>query len=315
MDYHMSFENVPKNVYETAVLIEPNPPKYVQLSTDAIPMPAVADRGALLEFTDTGDEYRWNGVHWRMTRDQGVLVVHSPELGHPPVGNKFYSLPVTTTTLSVAAATQTRLITVTSITGLSIGNTLRISQMLIQRSLPVIVAIAGNVITLDRLLDYDLPIGTLVERVYTNLNRVGTAAAPILFRLGPPVGERWHMTRMLLAMTHASAGDLGKFGNLPPLTYGLVGRIKKAGKYFTYFSWVSNAELKSTMFDVDFDTRSGGGGTYGTSGRFTFTNAGTSITLDGTAGDEIQLLVQDNLTGLLSFSVQAQGHIGELLLI
>ena len=65
--------------------------------------------------------------------------------------------------------------------------------------------------------------------------------------------------------------------------------------------------MKLDMFDVDFDTRSGGGGTYGTSGRGSFTKMNSNLVLNGSTGDYLEVLIQDNLSTLNSFSINAQG--------
>ncbi len=62
------------------------------------------------------------------------------------------------------------------------------------------------------------------------------------------------------------------------------------------------------MYDVTYAARSGGGGAYGTNARGTFKNAGAVIYLDGDLGDYAEILIQDDLSGLTSFRIKAQGH-------
>jgi hypothetical protein len=110
-------------------------------------------------------------------------------------------------------------------------------------------------------------------------------------------------------MTHGSAGDLGLFGNLAALTNGVLLRAKINGNYGTLTNWKTNANIKTDMFDVVFDNRSGGGGTWGTTGRGTFREAGAVLRLDGDTADQFELYVQDDLTTLLTFTMKVQGHL------
>lgn len=120
-----------------------------------------------------------------------------------------------------------------------------------------------------------------------------------------------HITRILFSMVHTTAGDMGKFGNLPPLTRGVLVRAfyKRTGEYKTVTNWKINQDIANDMYDVRFDSRAGGGGDFGTSGRWTLTSAGIVAELEpGTPIDFIEVLVQDNLTGLTSFTMNVQGH-------
>lgn len=110
-------------------------------------------------------------------------------------------------------------------------------------------------------------------------------------------------------MTHGSSGDMGKFGGISKLTYGLQGRVLSSGAYISYTNWKSNGDMARDMYDVVFDARSGGGGDFGTTARFTFQNLGTALELNGDNGDELQFLIQDDLTGLDTFELGVQGHI------
>lgn len=60
----MSYENVPKNITEKAVLTRGGRADYEKLDAAAFPTPAATEAGAILEVTDTGDRYRWSGTVW-----------------------------------------------------------------------------------------------------------------------------------------------------------------------------------------------------------------------------------------------------------
>jgi len=220
-----------------------------------------------------------------------------------------YGDVVAQSTVAVAIVSQDRDIVLVDSTGFSIGDSITNLVAASDRTFPTIVAIVGNTITLDKLIDGNFPIGTSIESVPIEMNVLGIPATPTVFKVAPPIGQVWHLTRIMITMTHGSAGDMGKFGSLPALIYGLQGRVFRSGAYITYTNWKTNGDMARDMYDVKFDSRSGGGGDFGTTGRFTFTNLGTSIELNGDNGDQLQFLIQDNLTGLDTFEIGVQGHI------
>lgn len=71
----MSYENVPKNLTEQAVLIRGGRPDYFKLDADPFPTPTSDESGAILEVTDTGDRYRWNSVAWHKVEVQATAIV------------------------------------------------------------------------------------------------------------------------------------------------------------------------------------------------------------------------------------------------
>lgn len=215
-------------------------------------------------------------------------------------------------TLAVAAAIDDYQITVVDGTAYSVGDEVEISNGSLEPSHFAIIAIATNLITLDRHLDNAHPIGTDVTVVEDNISTtIGTLAAPISYKIHPEAGEIWHIYRLMVTITHGTAGDLGKFGDLDSLTNGCILRASKSGVFATLTNWKSNADVKLDFYDVEFDQRAGGGGTYGTSARGTFSKLGTILELNGDNNDYLEILVQDDLTGLLSFKMSGQGHFEE----
>lgn len=237
-----------------------------------------------------------------------ALNTHDADV-HNVIVNRFAHLHTgTSTTLSVATTGDGTeyTITVASATGFNAGDYIHLDGELTH---PKIISIAGNVFTLDRRIDNAHSIGeSVIQSVLDMSTTAGTMASPVIYYAAPSTGEVWHLTRMLFSMTHAGAGDLGLFGGLTALTNGVLVRIKVNGAYTTFTNWKTNADIKSDMYDVEFDARSGGGGVYGTSGRGTFKNAGAVVRLDGDLGDQIEIVVQDDITTLNSFTLKYQGH-------
>lgn len=308
----MSYFPMPKSLDKLAALFQRRKWTFATLSTDAFPVPSAAQIASqdllTLIHTDTGSQYIYTGTTWVSTHFSGAINVHDADVHHFPVNEYFFRLTGVSSTLSVAAVSGDTQITLTSAASFAIGDELQIADGDYEIVFPTITAIAGNLVTLDRPLDFAHAIGTTVAVVTSNMNANGTLGAPVSFKLYPPVGQTWHILRIIFTITHATAGDLGLFGNLLPLTHGVVLRAYIGGQNYTYTNWKTNEDKKTDMFDVEFDVRSGGGGTFGTSGRGTFKRVGVAVKLDGTAGDYLEVLIQDNLSTLVTYKIKGQGH-------
>lgn len=288
-------------------------PEYSILSTEAMPTLDADQIGYTVEHTDTGDRFRWTGFVFVETHTEGAQVVHSEEFHHNVLSEYFHHLTGVSSTLAVATVGDGTEYTIEVEPGdgllFTAGEALHIGSAPRELTLPVIVSIATDVLTLDRRLDYAHAIGATVEVTHLDLtSEVGTLAAPISYKLIPPVDTIWDVTRLILSMAHGTSGDLGLFGNLPALTNGVVIRVYVSGQYGTFTNWKTNQDIKDDVFDVEFDSRSGGGGTAGTTVRGTFTKLGAILELDGSEGDFLEILVQDDLTGLTPLRIKGQGY-------
>lgn len=241
-----------------------------------------------------------------------VINVHDADVHIAPVNNYFFRETGTTDPLTVAATAGDTSITVTDGTKFAVLDEIQISNGTEEPVFSQVTAIATNTLTLNRPIDSGYDIGDTVSIVSTNMAVNGTLASPVSFKIRPVPGVTWHIVRFLFSMTHSSAGDLGLFGNLSTLTNGVVIRAYNgaADIYRTFTLWQSNSDIKDNMYDVNFDTRSGGGGTFGTTGRGSIKlGTGAVPRVSGTNGDFIEILIQDDLTGLTTFKQKAQGHI------
>ena len=77
----------------------------------------------------------------------------------------------------------------------------------------------------------------------------------------------------------------------------------------TVANWKTNSDMKLSMYDVAY-TDKAGAGNFGTNGRWSLKRgAGVALKIDGNFDSYIELLVQDDLTGLVAFNINAQGSI------
>jgi len=173
-----------------------------------------------------------------------------------------------------------------------------------------ILSVATNVITVDTPSDFAYQIGDSVSAGSTNLN-VDGSVTPQHFTIRAPdpgipiVGD---ITRIILIMETDLISEWNKFGDQTALTNGLVLR-KTDGTYQNIFNAKSNSELAAVMYDLDF-LDAARFGVYGVKGRLSFggqNKIGVVIRLE--AGEDLELIVQDDLTGLTRLTVIAEGHV------
>lgn len=241
-----------------------------------------------------------------------AIDIHDAHVHTQIVNRIMHQNTATETTLTVAVVGDgtENTITVASTAGFSAGGYIHLNGGAPETTHPRIISVVGAVITLDRYIDFPHALGASVVLVIVDMaSQVASLASPQRYSVGPVAGEVWHIMRLIFEMTHGTAGDFGLFGNVTSLTNGVILRAKNSGQWGTLTNWKNNGDIASDLFDVSFNTRSGGGGAYGTGGRGTFYDTGAVVRLDGDEGDIIELIVQDDITGLDNFTMKMQGHI------
>jgi len=241
---------------------------------------------------------------------RGALQVDSALVHQVGILEHFKRTNGATTTLDVAASSGDTLINVVDTTGFAVGDLVILYNTTItERSHFHITAVnAGVSLTLDRPIDNDFDIGDHVDEIEIGMNQTGSLAAPLSFKVQPIVSERWQITRIMTTMLDQTAMDDAKFGGITALTNGVVIRINKNGVVRTYTHWKNNSDLKDDMYDLEYSTKSPAG-FFGLSARWTFTKAEFVADLDGATGDYLEVLVQDDLSGLDDFEIKAQGRL------
>ena len=242
---------------------------------------------------------------------EGALDVHVKSIHSNMINQTMHFETTTTTLFAVAPTAQDRTFTVVDSTGFAIGDRIQIENGIVETDYPSILNISVNDITINRPLDKSYNITTDgIRKILTNM-AVDGSVTPVSFKVVAETSlALTHITRFMFEMTHPTAGDLSKFGSLDPLERGVLVRAfyDRTGEYKTVSSWRTNADIKRDMFNVPFDERAGGQGAFGTTGRWTLTSAGIVALLEPNGIDFIEILIQDNLTGLDSFTMNAQGH-------
>lgn len=168
----------------------------------------------------------------------------------------------------------------------------------------------GNTINLDTPIDMVYPQGSTVIAADYNMN-INGALIPQIFQIGPVgvgAGLDIDITRILVYIQDGSSMDDSLFGALPPLTKGIVLR-KNNGDMLNIWNVKSNGEFALLAYDAQY-TSSAPAGSFGFRVRNTYAGQDKhGVTIRLAPGDTLELLIQDDLTGLEVFYMMAQGHI------
>lgn len=220
-----------------------------------------------------------------------------------------------TTTLAAVTAIEDRTITLADTTGFVDGTFVTISsttdnRFYIGRQLGIPV---GSVITMDTPLDFAYSIGATCAAGSIDLN-VNGSITPQLFSVrasDPGIPVTVDITRIILQCTCTTAVDLSKFGDIVGgITNGIVLR-KTDGTYINIFNFKNNAEIAAAMFDfTPYVASNPSQGLDGFTARLTFAGQGKlGVALRLATGEDLELIVQDDLSSLTSFIIVAEGHV------
>lgn len=240
---------------------------------------------------------------------EDVQGVHVVEVQHHIVNELFHLHTGIVSTVAVASSSGDISIIVANDAVFTVGDAVQINNGIIETTFPIITAkLGGNELQFDRPLDFGYGIGNQIEVVHTDLSTTaGTLAAPTSHVVKPEPGLIWHIKRILISLTHGSAATDDKFGDQPALTNGVVLRASVNGQIGSFTNWKTNGDLVLDMYDVRYSDKAGSS-LFGTSGRGSFDRIGATVELNGDNGDFLEILIQDDLTLLGSYFVNAQGY-------
>lgn len=175
-----------------------------------------------------------------------------------------------------------------------------------------ILAVNVNTITIDQPINRVFSAATAVVVLSSNQLNVDGSVAPQVFSVLPLANQSGDMVRVVFEMRDEEDMDFTTFGGLPELANGCVLRVNNGdGTYRNIFNFKSNGELLEQAFDGLFLQPKQGGTIKGFVAKLTWGgqgNHGVAVRLDGALGEALELVIQDDLTGLTRFNMTAQGH-------
>lgn len=139
---------------------------------------------------------------------------------------------------------------------------------------------------------------------------VDGSATPVIFKVVPAAGQVIKLARIITSVRDAGSFDSGGWGNNGgvQLPVGLDLRWKRNGAIYDLTKEKVKSVYDLASYSHDLTHFNFGQGDEFITNRFTFTKAGQYLTLDGDAGDELQVIVNDDLTYLVDQRVSAQGY-------
>jgi len=148
----------------------------------------------------------------------------------------------------------------------------------------------------------------LTNGATTDLSIDGSVT-PQVFKLAPPSNQIWRVAKWMMSLKDEKGFDVETFGSNGNLTHGLQPRIKIGGvtNDILDFNIRNNGDISRIACDMKLHT-------FGNTddilvAEWNFASVGQHIRLDGSQGDELQVVVNDNLTNVNSIHIQAQGYI------
>ena len=219
---------------------------------------------------------------------------------------------ISSTTLTAAMSIGDNVVSLTSAAGIVPGNYIGMFNIANNRFFAAnVLSVSVNDVTLDTPVDFAFQIGDIFQDGNKNMN-VDGSVTPRLFslRADPSLQLTVDVTRIIIHITDQTAMDDAKFGGLTALTNGVVLR-RKDGYYFNIFNVKSNGEIGELAFDKVYDDKAPAG-FYGFSSRLTFAGQNkVGVTIRLGPDDDLQVIIQDDLTGLDTFRIMVEGHIVE----
>lgn len=174
----------------------------------------------------------------------------------------------------------------------------------------VVLNVATNTLTLDRPIDYIFTAArSTVFEISTNMI-VDGSSTPQIFSIATNVSSTdvLHITGYRLNIIDGTAMDDSTFGGIVALTRGLVFRkINADGTNFVYWSAKTNGDLGILIDNMTYSAKAPAG-KYGVSFESKLKDS-TGVVIELNPGDSLQVIVQDNLTGLDSLKVLFYGHV------
>lgn len=248
-----------------------------------------------------------------VTAYRGTLNSNNAYVHRKIVSEMFSRKTGDVTTLASPVSAGATSFTVDNATGFSTGSQITIREGIkVELGIITLTDVSGVIFTLDRPLGYDYTVAAEIEEVTTDMKDiVGSLGTPIIFKITPPSGTIWQITRIFLSITDGTAPDDGKFGGIGALTNGVSLRATTAaGRIVVYANWKNNGDMKLDMYDISYSDKAPAG-EHGVNGMWTFTKAEVVAELDGDAipAQSLEILIQDNITDLSSFKMKAQGRV------
>lgn len=200
--------------------------------------------------------------------------------------------------------------------GVTVGETLELADTDVMKFMQSdVIAVNVNTITLDQPINRVYTVADAVVQASSKDLLVDGSVTPQVFSVLPLPNQSGDMVRILMEIRGQANQDLDftKFGTDSELFNGCVLRINNGDGTFTnLFNFKSNSDFIEQGLDHAFLQPVTGQAIGGLICRVTWggqSKHGVVIRLDGTLGEALEIVIQDNLTTPNTrFHLTAQGH-------
>lgn len=246
-------------------------------------------------------------------RSNGAADTHDSDFHTELVSRRFAYFTGTSSNINATVTAGDTSVTVVSDVAFTVGDRVFISDGDTEENngFPVVTAKpGGNVLTLDRPLDNGYTTAGSVEIVTIDISDGnGTLASPVSYKIVPPSDEVWHIQEVFFSGSDNTDPTDDLFIGATALTNGIVLR-KNASPDFTIFNAKTNGDIVSATGNIEYGSKAGGGGYTVRAILDMKSVADVIMRLDGSAGEYLEVLVQDNLSGagITYLYVSGRGH-------
>jgi len=165
-----------------------------------------------------------------------------------------------------------------------------------------VITVATDTITLDVPFDFAFTAAGATGKKGSHEMAVNGSVTPVIFRVTSKylqAGSRWDITTFAIAITDQTAMDDAKFGGISALARGVLFRVKD-GIYKNLFVAKTNGDI-FLGFDMAEYSLKAPAGFFGITAQKNIggqSNLGVVVRLTAETSDEMQIIIQDDLTDL-----------------
>lgn len=214
-----------------------------------------------------------------------------------------------TTNPTVAMTVDDTAVTVASSTGAVVGDCINIKEGA-RMFQSVVSNITNNIVTFTSPVDYAFTTSAIVCFGEWDLATADGSATPVIFCLQPPSGATYDIYDITISIEDNAVMYDSTFGGITALTKGLVGRVTD-GYDKNLFLCTNNGGFREYGFTTSYPDKVPSGTHAFWADKNYKTQNGVALRINGSTNDKIEIIVQDNLTGLNKLSVCVHGHLVE----
>jgi len=227
--------------------------------------------------------------------DRGVPVFIQDQTT-PPLDLRFLER-IGTFQLALPTVATSRTFTASPSHGITVGKVIEL-QNSSNFCQAFVLSVAGNVIEVDSVIGDVYPAGVGFP-ISSDDMRVNGSVTPRIFTLKPDAGQSGDINALQFNIQAANSMDFSSFGSASALARGCLIRIRRPnGAFVNLFNVKANGGFVFRGISNYYQQKAGGG-LFSFVAQIAFNgqqNRGVALRLDGDLGEELQFVIQDDLS-------------------